>query len=147
MKEMQVRSLGWEDPLEKEMATHSRILAWEIPWTEEPGRLQSTGSQRVGHDWAIKTTTQISFNCNLWFVSGDPLTKSVTSLPRTWVSSHFLRGPSGHPPPKGLPRLSPPSTCGFYRQGCPGTRTREWWNSAWNAAWETLHEILYEIQA
>ena len=42
--------LGSEDPLEKEMATHSSILAWRIPWTEEPGRLQSTGSQRVGHD-------------------------------------------------------------------------------------------------
>ena len=41
---------GWEDPLEKEMATHSSILAWKIPWTEEPGRLQSIGSQRVGHD-------------------------------------------------------------------------------------------------
>ena len=45
-----VQSLGWEDPLEKEMATHSSILAWRIPWTEEPGRLQSTGSQRIGHD-------------------------------------------------------------------------------------------------
>ena len=45
-----VRSLGWEDPLEKEMATHSSILAWKIPCTEEPGRLQSMGSQRVGHD-------------------------------------------------------------------------------------------------
>ena len=42
--------LGWEDPLEKEMATHSSMLAWKIPWTEEPGRLQSMGSQRVGHD-------------------------------------------------------------------------------------------------
>ena len=48
-----VQSLGWEDLLEKEMATHSRILAWKIPWTEEPGRLQSMGSQRVGHDWVI----------------------------------------------------------------------------------------------
>ena len=47
--------LGWEDPLEKEMATHSSILAWEIPWTEEPGGLQSTGSQRVRHDRATKT--------------------------------------------------------------------------------------------
>ena len=47
-----VWSLGWEDPLEKEMATHSSILAWRIPWTEEPGGLQFTGSQRVGHDWA-----------------------------------------------------------------------------------------------
>ena len=52
MRETQVQSLGREDPLEKEVATHSRILAWKIPWTEDPGRLQSLGSQRVGHDWA-----------------------------------------------------------------------------------------------
>ena len=45
-----VQSLGWEDPLEKEMATLSSILAWRIPWMEEPGELQSMGSQRVGHD-------------------------------------------------------------------------------------------------
>ena len=50
MQETQVRSLGWEDPLEKGMATHSSTLAWKIPWTEEAGRLQSMGSQRVGHD-------------------------------------------------------------------------------------------------
>ena len=50
VQKTQVRSLGWEDPLEKEMATHSSTLAWKIPWTEEPGRLQSMGSQRVGHD-------------------------------------------------------------------------------------------------
>ena len=50
MQETWVQSLGWEDLLEKEMATHSSILAWKIPWTEEPGRLQSMGSQRVGHD-------------------------------------------------------------------------------------------------
>ena len=50
MQETQVRSLGGEDPLEKELATHSSILAWEIPWTEEPGELQSTGSQRVRHN-------------------------------------------------------------------------------------------------
>ena len=50
MKETQVRSLGQEDPLVKEMATHSSILAWRIPWIEEPGGLQSMGSQRVGHD-------------------------------------------------------------------------------------------------
>ena len=52
MRETWVRSLGWEDLLEKEMATHSSTLAWKIPWKEEPGRLQSTGSQRVGHNWA-----------------------------------------------------------------------------------------------
>ena len=50
MWETWVQSLGQEDLLEKEMATHSSILAWKIPWTEEPGRLQSMGSQRVGHD-------------------------------------------------------------------------------------------------
>ena len=49
-QEAGVPSLGWEDTLEKGMVTHSRIFAWRIPWTEEPGRLQSTGSQRVGHD-------------------------------------------------------------------------------------------------
>ena len=52
MWETQVQSLCREDPLEKEMATHSSTLAWRIPWMEEPGRLQSTGSQTVGHDWA-----------------------------------------------------------------------------------------------
>ena len=50
MQETWVRSLGREDPLEKEMATHSSTLAWKIPWTEEPGRLQSMGLQRVGYD-------------------------------------------------------------------------------------------------
>ena len=50
MQETQIQSLGWEDPLEKEMAAHSSILAQRIPWTEEPGGLQSMGSQRVRHD-------------------------------------------------------------------------------------------------
>ena len=50
MQETWVQSLGWEDPLDNEMATHSSILAWKIPWTEEPGRLQSMELQRVGHD-------------------------------------------------------------------------------------------------
>ena len=56
MWETWVRSLGGEDPLEKEIATHSSILAWRIPWTEEPGGLQSTGSQRVRHDRATSLT-------------------------------------------------------------------------------------------
>ena len=55
MQETQVRSLGQEDPLEKEMSTHSNILAWRIAWTEEPGGVQSTGLQRVGHDWVTNT--------------------------------------------------------------------------------------------
>ena len=50
MQETEVQSLGWEDPLEEGMATHSSILAWRISWAEEPGRLQTMGSQRVGHD-------------------------------------------------------------------------------------------------
>ena len=50
MRETRVRSLGWEDPMENEMATHSGTLAWRIPWREEPSRLQSMGSQRVGQD-------------------------------------------------------------------------------------------------
>ena len=57
MQETGVQSLGQEDPLEKEIATHSSILAWRIPWTEEPGGLQSMGSQRVGHDLVPNTHT------------------------------------------------------------------------------------------
>ena len=57
VQETQVQSLGEEIPLEKGMATHSSILAWRIPWTEEPGGLQSVGSQRVGHDWVTNTFT------------------------------------------------------------------------------------------
>ena len=56
MQETQLRSLGWEDPLEEEMATHSSILAWRIPWTEEPGRLQPLGLQKLEHDLATEHT-------------------------------------------------------------------------------------------
>ena len=57
MQETRVQSLGQEDPLEEEMATHSSVLAWEIPWTEEPGGLQPMGSQRVSHNLATNTFT------------------------------------------------------------------------------------------
>ena len=69
MQEIQIRSLGWlqsldcEDPLEKGVATHSSILAWRIPWTEEPGKLQSMGSQNVGHDRVANTFTLSNANC------------------------------------------------------------------------------------
>ena len=56
MAKPQAWSLDQEDPLEKEITTHSSILAWRIPWTEEPGRLQSIGSQRVGHNWVTEHT-------------------------------------------------------------------------------------------
>ena len=61
--------LGWEDPLEKEMAIHSSNLAWKIPWTEEPDRLQSMGSQKVGHDWA--TSLYFTFHMPEGKITGD----------------------------------------------------------------------------
>ena len=64
MRETRVWSLGWEDSLEKEMAAHSSILAWRIPWTEEPRGLQSTGSQRVGYDWATSLSHSFFFTFN-----------------------------------------------------------------------------------
>ena len=85
MQETQVQSLLWEDPLEDEMATHSSILAWRIPWTEEPGGLQSIGLQRVGHDWTTKhqhiqvsihnSPTQYINVCNIFII----LTENVNS--------------------------------------------------------------------
>ena len=65
VQETWVQSLGQKDPLEKEMATYSSILTWEIPWTEEPGGLQSMGSQRVGHDLATKQQQQQQKYCSL----------------------------------------------------------------------------------
>ena len=73
LQETQVQSLGQEDPLEEEMATHSSILAWRIPWTEEPGGLQSMGLQRVGHDWVtnfhFSTFFQKMFNFYFLFTT------------------------------------------------------------------------------
>ena len=75
MRETWVQSLGWEDPLEKEMAMHSSTFAWKIPWTEEPSRLWSMGSQRVRHDWATSLSLPfpthrkglISLTWDVWF--------------------------------------------------------------------------------
>ena len=72
MWDTQVQSLGWEDPLEKYMATQCSILAWRIPWTEEPGRLQSMGSQRVGHNWATFTYFTMIFCISLLSVVISP---------------------------------------------------------------------------
>ena len=73
MQESRVQSLGWEDPLEKEMAIHSSILAWKIPWTEDAGGLQSMGPQRSRHNWVPNTFTSLSnselnirYLCNPW---------------------------------------------------------------------------------
>ena len=68
VQETQVRSLDGEDPLEKERATHSSILAWKTPWTEEPGGLQSVGSQRVRHDWATNPYLPLTLQCPaVWY--------------------------------------------------------------------------------
>ena len=71
-----VRSLGWEDPLEKETATHSSTPAWKIPWTEEPGGLQSMGSQRVGHDWATSLSQLNSSTSEIAWIQQDELRES-----------------------------------------------------------------------
>ena len=85
MRDTQVRSLGWEDPLEKEMATHSSILAWRIPWREEPGGLQSTGSQRVGHDFTSLTICRTSLVAQM--------VKSPLATQEIWVQSLGQEGP------------------------------------------------------
>ena len=77
MQETRVQSLGREDPLEKEMATHSSISAWKIPWTEEPGRLQSMGSQRLRHDFS---TTEIN---SLFFSTTEINSLSTRNVPDT----------------------------------------------------------------
>ena len=74
VQETQIQSLSWEDPLEKEMASHSSILAWRFPWTEEPGRLWSRGSQRVGHDWLANT--QWSFSSTISHLLPPPVSSS-----------------------------------------------------------------------
>ena len=72
MREIWVQPLGQEGPLEEEMGTYSSILAWRIPWIEEPGRLQSMGSQRVGHNWLANTHTHtpIFFFFHLFLLAG-----------------------------------------------------------------------------
>ena len=83
MQETQVRSLGQKDPLEKEMATHSSILAWRIPWTEEPGRLQSTGSQRVNSLSPVSCLLLHSLSNAGLVLWGLTLSLSMTTGPET----------------------------------------------------------------
>ena len=80
MRESRVWSLGWEDPLEKEMAAHSSTPAWRIPWTEEPGRLQSTGLQRVGHDWVTSLHVTSVFTQALPSPEGQSVFKELRSI-------------------------------------------------------------------
>ena len=89
-----VRSLGWEDPLEEEMATHSNILAWEIPWTEDPGELQSMELQRVWLNWAHTHSSQMLVNRHhevgkFWLESSKRLLTLVL-YPRSWRAAEQL---------------------------------------------------------
>ena len=103
MWETWVRSLGQEDPLEKEMVTHSSILAWRIPWTEKPGKLQSTGSQGVRHNW------ETSLSLSLYWVPHSVLGfggwfSSVQSLCSVWLFETPWIGPSRFLLTMGFPR-------------------------------------------
>ena len=89
MRETQVQSLGWEDLLEKEMATHSNILAWKIPWTEKPGRLQSMGLQRVRHNWAT------SLSLSQWKEKNKVTIVHVNTQEYTLVFNNGLAGSKG----------------------------------------------------
>ena len=92
MQETRVWSLGWEDPLEESMATHSSILAWRIPQTEGPGGLLSTGSQRVGHDWATKRThTQITNMSYTLYVVNTRMRRTQSYTGSTLLSLHVGR--------------------------------------------------------
>ena len=84
MWETQVRSLGWEDPLEKEMVTHYSTLAWRIPWTEKPGRVQSMGLQRVGHDWVISLSLSLYFYRNQHQIQENLQTEVPGGSPKLW---------------------------------------------------------------
>ena len=94
MQETQVQSLGREDPLEKEMAIHSSILAWRIPWIEAPGRLQSTGSQRVRHNWATSLSLfqfyHFKYALSTAYFSSSDLSQLQTHL------SVYSRSPVGY---------------------------------------------------
>ena len=111
MQETPVRSLDWEDPLEKEIATHSSILAWKISWTEKPGGLQSMGSQRVGYDWATDTylfNKILSFRILFFHRLLSQGMGQVIDL-NLWISSSFIQGKSK----RGLMKLNTQSNLSY----------------------------------
>ena len=109
-QEMWVRSLGREDPLEGGMATHSNILTWRIPWTEEPGGLQSIGSQRVGHNWSDWACTQAWFKTDKNKVN---IAFSHINLVKNFI--HFLEHVCFHFPEKACTVEAMPSPSSFFK--------------------------------
>ena len=137
MWESRVQSLGQEDPLEEEMATHCSTLAWKIPWTEGPGRLQSVGSPRVGHDWTASLTHTIVL---LVLVLGG---SAVSESP----------GPMGYSPPVSfVHRISQARLLGqvalSYARGFSQARDRildsclGWWILYHCSIWEAPRYLL-----
>ena len=121
MQETHVRSLGWEGPLEDEMATHSRILSWRIPWTEEPGGLQSMGSQKSWTWWVTNIVILIVHACSVVSDSATPWTvhRILSTKVLKWFAISYSRGSS---PPRDWTQcgieptflMSPALTGGFF---------------------------------
>ena len=114
MQETHVRSLGQEDPLEEEMATHFSILAWKIPWTEEPGGLQSMGLRRAGHDWVCMLSVQFSSVTQSCPTLCDPMKRSTPGLPvhhqlPEFTQTHVRRVSDAIQPSHPLSSPAPPA--------------------------------------
>ena len=135
VQENQVRSLRWEDPLEKGMPIHSSILAWRIPWTEEPGRLQSMGLKRVPHDWAAE------HSCFHSVATGKRLQQRLSSPPEKpkifaiWSFTESL-------PVPGLIQqwfiISPSSMAGWAQLSRFSPSTLSWWGCIHLRTWLML---------
>ena len=105
MRDTWARSLGWEEPLKEGVATHSSVLAWRIPWTEERGGLQTMGSQRVGHDWAANAFTPYPIQSHFWRSCPHPYPFSsfhhfpglLQALPAHCTESASAKVTSDHP--------------------------------------------------
>ena len=114
IQEIRVQSLGQEDPLEEKKATHSSIFAWRIPWTEEAGRLQSMGSQRVGHNWATNNIFTFFFH---WGLGEERQGSSHTPCYAGWIQNWG---------PRHMKRTEAKLTKGTGRMKCVRNGWRSW---------------------
>ena len=136
MWEIRVRSLGREDPLEKEMATHSSTLAWRIPWREEPGRLQSMGLQRVEHDWA--TSLSLSFYSTISQIFLFSLRSILYLLSLLCMDIHFLDFLTSWLPQnidKKLERRNRPNPPNFYISSVTGVSSNSYISPVDHPSW------------
>ena len=137
MWKTRVKSLDREDPLEKEMVTHSSIRSWEIPWTEKPGKLQSTGSQRVGHDWVTELNWKWKWSCCGVQLFATPWTVAHQAPPSMGFSRQeywsWLPFPSpGDLPDPGIKPRSPALQADALTSEPPGISHLTWpWINSW----------------